>query len=150
MEIVTFLLKTLEFPYGSMVGMCCFRHARFCKTGPNPSLNQPEFDRTGRVLKALIPASSRLGRVCTEKGPLIAGFSCFSSRISIIGPFGTFSGNRCQKGPDPGQKGAIRLNPGSNRARSSQIQSISGPYSLAGPIRRVPGSIQHLLQVPWS
>ena len=48
---------------------------------------------------------------------------------------------------NPGSKGC---NPGTIRAKDSQIRSISGPKSLQDPIQRVPGSIQQLLQVPWS
>ena len=41
-----------------------------------------------------------------EKGPLIAGFRVFSSRISIVDLFSRYDWIRCQKGPDPVSEGS--------------------------------------------
>ena len=108
--------KTLEFPYGSLSGSDRFRHARSDKNGPNPSLNQPKSDSFSRPGNMLFSVISRLDGVCTEKGPLIAGFRQKVARISIIGPFDNNARIHAIQG-DPGP---------SNRVKSSQKQSNPG------------------------
>ena len=60
----------------------------------------------------------------TGKGPLIACFSWFLSRISIFDPFPRFHWIRCQKGPDPVVPGSIRCQKGPGCCPSEALRAL--------------------------
>ena len=73
-------------------------------------------------------------RCAAEKGPLIAGFSMFSSHFPGFDPFDRFDRIRCQKGPGSGHSGVKR----------HWIRDHPGPRTPGQPGQGVPGPIQHL------
>ena len=113
-------VKTLEFPYGSMSGSVDSGPVKTIKTGPDPSLNQPNSDGTGRVLKRVESGHFRVDGVCHRKGSSHSGF------LSI---FFTFLGNRpfCH----------FQLDPVIQGSGSSWIRGHQGP----DPVKRVHNAV---------
>ena len=74
-ELTTFPWKTLEFPYGSLVGILETGPANVDRTGPDTTVNQPESDSFGRTLKGAVSGGIRVDRVCHQKGSSHSGFS---------------------------------------------------------------------------
>ena len=120
--------KTLEFPYGSGSGISVSGMLRSFKSCQEPSLNQPNSDRSWRSLPAAVFRHSHLGRVCHRKGSSHSGFSVISFTDFRNRPF-------C---PDlPGlvrirvKRVRIRAQPGSKGAGYGPIQALGGPGPLA-------------------
>ena len=85
--------------------------------------------------------------MCTEKGPLIAGFLLFSSRISIIDPFHGLPWIRSSKGPDPGQKGVIRAQTGSKEAKYSPSEALRSLRALSNGYLDLSNSCSRYLEL---
>ena len=88
----------------------------------------------------LFSAVSGLAGCVPEKGPLIAGFPVFSSRISEYDPFV----NNVPKGDNLGQNGPESSQSGVKR---DQIRAHPGPREAPSLRNQVPGSIQHLPRI---
>ena len=116
------------------------------KPARNPHQTNLILSASDGTPRALLSAVSRLVGLCTEKGPLIAGFLMFSSHFSIIDPFDGFPWFRGQKGVKRCHSGVKRV---SFRGQKQSMLTISGPEDPIGPGQWVPGSIQHLPWMPY-
>ena len=134
-------MKTLEFPYGSSTEIPVPDRSKADRTGPDPPLNQPSSDRTGRVRKPAVSGQFRVDETCHRKGSSHSGFlmiffTLFRNQLFL------------KKCPDPVTKGSGSGHPRvPDPVKRDQMLSISGsedPWTL-GP--GVPGSIQHLPRI---
>ena len=117
------------FPDGTVSGITFL--SKPARTPRQMALNLSAFDNPGN--SHFYPVSGLIG-VSIKKGLPIAGFSLFSSRISIIDPFPDVARNWSNPGiqgyPTGGQKGQKLVETGSKEAKYSPSEAQWLPEAL--------------------
>ena len=118
-----------------MSGILVFGMPRSSKTGPEPSLNQPNLDRTGRDPEVTDSGQFRVDGVCTRKGSSHSGFFMFFFTLLGNRPFCQQSlkshGNSVPEGPQGGQNGSKLAQYGPYQALRTQPDPDPGYLDLS-------------------